>query len=200
MPRSRIGTREEILSTALELFLAQGYEATSLREIAERLEITKAALYYHFPAKEQLVVELTRRFLNDLADLVATARAVRQEPRQDCQMTLLSAYLDLLVAHHRVVDLLSRNPATQNHPDVGLRGRTLVDAFSSELAGTDATAEDRLRVACAIGTIHAVALTPLAEAGKAKGVILGAALAALSAEPVPAEPASLRTTRRRAAD
>lgn len=185
MPRgTRIGTREEILATALELFLAHGYEATSLREIAERLDITKAALYYHFPAKEQLGVELTRRFLNDLADLVASARAERGTPRETYRGELLAAYLDLLVQHHQVVELLSRNPATQNHPDVGLRARNLVDALTGELAGPDATAEDKLRVGCAIGAVHSVATTSVVEAERAKAVILGAALAALDAEPV----------------
>src|SRR5215475_13717231 len=45
-------TRERIQSIALELFAEQGYEKTSLREIAERLGVTKAALYYHFRSKE----------------------------------------------------------------------------------------------------------------------------------------------------
>ncbi|HZU78276.1 MAG TPA: helix-turn-helix domain-containing protein, partial [Acidimicrobiales bacterium] len=96
MPRgSRIGTREEILSTALELFLVQGYDATSLREIAERLDITKAALYYHFPAKEQLVIELCRDFLDSLSELVVAARAQRAEGKELCRAEMLAAYLDL---------------------------------------------------------------------------------------------------------
>jgi AcrR family transcriptional regulator len=44
-------TRERILDVAQELFTRQGYEKTSLRDIAERLEITKAALYYYFERK-----------------------------------------------------------------------------------------------------------------------------------------------------
>ncbi len=56
-------TRDEILATALQLFTVQGYDATSLRQIAERLGFTKAALYYHFPAKENLVIELARPWL-----------------------------------------------------------------------------------------------------------------------------------------
>src|ERR1700739_3692107 len=110
-PPRRTGTPEDILSTARELFLAQGYEATSLREIAERLDLTKAALWYHFPAKEQLVVELSRQFLNDLADLVATARAGRDRVAESRRRNeLLAAYLDLLVSHQLVIDLLARNP------------------------------------------------------------------------------------------
>lgn len=199
MPRSgRVGTREEILAAALDLFLGQGYDATSLREIAERLDLTKAALYYHFPAKEQLVVELTRQFLNDLADLLATARAERERARAECRVELLSAYLDLLIEHFRVIELLSRNPATQNHPDVGLRARNLIEALTAELAGPDATAEDRLRVACAMGTISAVAMLPSTEAENARAVVLGAAVAALDAEPITLSPAP--QLGRRAAD
>ena len=185
MPRgSRVGTRQEILATALELFLSQGYEATSLREIAERLEITKAALYYHFPAKEQLIVELTRHFLNDLADLLAKARAERSRERGACRVELLRAYLALLIEHHEVIDLLARNPATQNHPDVGLRARNLIEALTNELAGPDATTQDKLRVACSMGAISAVITLPTKDAEASRDVILGAALAALEAVPV----------------
>jgi len=40
------------------LFAEQGYEKTSLREIAERLGVTKAALYYHFRTKDDIVASL----------------------------------------------------------------------------------------------------------------------------------------------
>ena len=198
MPRpSRIGTRDQILSTALELFLAQGYEATSLRAIAEHLNITKAALYYHFPAKEQLVVELTRPFLNDLADLVAKARAEDPQRRPDRRLALLTAYLDALITHGRVISLLAQNPATQNHPDVGLRARNLVESYSTEMAGPDARDEDKVRVACAMGVINAIATGPITNPAKAKPVILGAALAALDADPLSDAPAPVRRATRR---
>ena len=51
-------TRSRIQEVALELFTEQGYEATSLREIAERLGVTKAALYYHFKTKDDIVCSL----------------------------------------------------------------------------------------------------------------------------------------------
>ena len=47
-------TRERILDAALDLFIEQGYDKTSLREIAERVGVTKAALYYHFESKEEI--------------------------------------------------------------------------------------------------------------------------------------------------
>jgi AcrR family transcriptional regulator len=58
MGERRSGTRERIQAVAVELFAEHGYDKTSLREIAERLEVTKAALYYHFPTKEAIVVSL----------------------------------------------------------------------------------------------------------------------------------------------
>jgi AcrR family transcriptional regulator len=54
-------TRERILDVAQELFIHQGYDKTSLRDIAKRLGITKAALYYYFERKEEILVELHLR-------------------------------------------------------------------------------------------------------------------------------------------
>lgn len=51
-------TRERILEVARELFTEQGYDGTSLREIADRLGFTKAALYYHFQGKDQIMLAL----------------------------------------------------------------------------------------------------------------------------------------------
>ncbi|MFF5422204.1 TetR/AcrR family transcriptional regulator [Streptomyces misionensis] len=52
---TRGNTRQRIQDVALELFAEQGYEKTSLREIAEHLDVTKAALYYHFKTKEDIM-------------------------------------------------------------------------------------------------------------------------------------------------
>ncbi|NKQ55703.1 helix-turn-helix transcriptional regulator [Amycolatopsis sp. K13G38] len=66
MAGRRSDTRERIQQIALDLFVEQGYEKTSLREIAERLEVTKAALYYHFRTKEDIV----RSLFEDIAEAV----------------------------------------------------------------------------------------------------------------------------------
>ncbi|MFN2452513.1 MAG: helix-turn-helix domain-containing protein, partial [Candidatus Dormibacteria bacterium] len=49
----RVGlTRPVILAAALEHFYAQGYEATTLQQLADQLGVTKAALYYHYRTKD----------------------------------------------------------------------------------------------------------------------------------------------------
>ena len=54
-------TRERILDVALDLFIEKGYDKTSLREIAEQLGFTKAALYYHFATKDDILMALHLR-------------------------------------------------------------------------------------------------------------------------------------------
>jgi AcrR family transcriptional regulator len=71
MGERRGDTREKIQQVAVELFAEHGYEKTSLREIAERLDVTKAALYYHFKTKEDIVVSLFDDFITAIDDLIA---------------------------------------------------------------------------------------------------------------------------------
>src|SRR4051812_34577913 len=56
-PTRRTGaqTRAEAIRIALRLFTGQGYEATSLRQIADELGINKASLYYYFDSKEAML-------------------------------------------------------------------------------------------------------------------------------------------------
>src|SRR5260370_8735809 len=46
-------TRQQILEAARELFLARGYKGVSMKEVAEEVQVTSAALNYHFPAGKQ---------------------------------------------------------------------------------------------------------------------------------------------------
>src|ERR1700755_685582 len=73
-PAPRTDTRSRVQKVALELFAEQGYEKTSLREIAERLGVTKAALYYHFRTKEDIVRSLFDDLLEHIDTLVAWGR------------------------------------------------------------------------------------------------------------------------------
>jgi AcrR family transcriptional regulator len=73
-------TRERILQAAAELFTEQGYDATSLREIADRLGFTKAALYYHFQSKDEIL-----RALLEPADAMVRELVERLEAAEDAE-------------------------------------------------------------------------------------------------------------------
>jgi AcrR family transcriptional regulator len=74
MAGRRSDTRQRIQQVALDLFVEQGYDKTSLREIAERLEVTKAALYYHFRTKEDIVASLLDDLAASVDEVLAWAR------------------------------------------------------------------------------------------------------------------------------
>jgi AcrR family transcriptional regulator len=57
--RERDETRQLILEAAREMFVERGYEATTMRAIAERIEYTPTAIYHHFLNKEALLAELS---------------------------------------------------------------------------------------------------------------------------------------------
>ncbi len=73
--RRRGDTRGDIQRSALRMFNTQGYDKTSLREIAEDLGLTKAALYYHFPTKEDILESLLRDVAASLDAIVVWARS-----------------------------------------------------------------------------------------------------------------------------
>lgn len=76
MDGRRSDTRERIRAVAMELFCERGYDKTSLRQIAERLGVTKAALYYHFRTKEDIVASLSedlRRGIDEILEWASSA-------------------------------------------------------------------------------------------------------------------------------
>jgi TetR/AcrR family transcriptional regulator, cholesterol catabolism regulator len=60
------GLRQQILSTAKTLFMEQGYRGLSMREIAEALGVSKAALYYYFRDKEELFLAILDSYLDEM--------------------------------------------------------------------------------------------------------------------------------------
>lgn len=70
----RTDTRERILTTAAGLFSEKGFNATSIRDIADALGVTKAALYYHFASKDEILRAIVEQ-------PITAVRGVLAEPR-----------------------------------------------------------------------------------------------------------------------
>jgi len=67
----RVNRRELIINTAFELFLKQGYATTSVRQIAEAVGVTEAALYYHFKdGKRELLREVFECEMPDMVEML----------------------------------------------------------------------------------------------------------------------------------
>ncbi|MFF0454364.1 TetR/AcrR family transcriptional regulator [Nocardia africana] len=94
MAGRRTDMRERIRSVAMQLFSEQGYENTSMREIAERLSVTKAALYYHFKAKEDIVISLSDELRAGVDAILAWAAT--QPPGPETGQQILARYGDVM--------------------------------------------------------------------------------------------------------
>ena len=64
--RSPDQTRQRLLAAASELFAAQGYHGTTVREIAQRAGVNLAAGNYHFGSKRELYLEVLRAYFQSL--------------------------------------------------------------------------------------------------------------------------------------
>src|SRR5260370_967688 len=110
--RVRSDTRARIQQVAVELFTEHGYEGTSLREIAERLDVTKAALYYHFKSKEDIVTSLVEDYSKDMDALIEWGR--EQPKTAATRREMLSRYVDIVVEGDKVFRMLHQNQAAVN--------------------------------------------------------------------------------------
>ena len=111
---ARGDTRERIQQVARELFVAQGVQATSLQDIANKLGITKPALYYHFASREELVRSIITPMLADLEGFVT---AIEARPERDPR-ALLEGFFDVHLKHRDILLLAVREMTTLE--DLGL--------------------------------------------------------------------------------
>ncbi|ACU69262.1 transcriptional regulator, TetR family [Catenulispora acidiphila DSM 44928] len=138
------GTKERIQHVALELFVLHGYEKTSLREISDRLGITKAALYYHYASKQELLKSVTQPLIDEFELLVAG------DPDPE---TLLRSYVDLLHRHQAVFQLVANDHASLAAAELVERSVKLRRDVVRRLAGPEPQPADYIRAAAAFGAI-----------------------------------------------
>ncbi|MBQ0901051.1 TetR family transcriptional regulator [Micromonospora sp. U21] len=142
-------TRTRILRAALDLFAVHGYQRTSLRQIGERLRLTKAAILYHFPAKEHLLAALVEPLL---ADLEALLDAAREQPTEQARWTVLEGWVDTLLAHRRPLGMLFHDIALVGRGDTYHRLMGIAMRANDLIAGPAAGRRERVRAVQAVAT------------------------------------------------
>jgi AcrR family transcriptional regulator len=96
-------TRERLIAVAQQLFRERGYEGTSLAAVAERLQISAPAVYYHFQSKDQLLFETQEAYARDMFSELeqATSRGTAVERLETFVPTHVRAQLESLSASDR---------------------------------------------------------------------------------------------------
>lgn len=135
---------------ALDAFVARGFHATSLREIAERVGVTKTAVLYHFPGKADILAALAEPALNDL-DAAMVAADV--DGPNEARWAAIEGMLDVWLAHRYLLRmnlndlaLAAAGPVFERFRDAMLRANALVAGPHPDFAG-------RVRAAQAIAML-----------------------------------------------
>jgi AcrR family transcriptional regulator len=147
-PEHRNGdTAARILAVAVELFATRSYAGTSIRDITDRLDITKAALYYHFSSKEQILSALIAPFSEEVKGLLASADAGELSPTG-----MLERLVEIVSRRGAVFQALVSDPSVVSHAhqsgpkeDFHHLGRALAAVGGVPL----------IRARCALGAVQA---------------------------------------------
>lgn len=117
-----------VLRRAIEVFNRQGYEATSIGDLARELGLTKSAIYHHVPSKEALLAAALDEALDGLS--AAIEDAVNAEPATSAYERLRSAVRDsveILAQHLPAVTLLLRVRGNSEIELAALKRRRVID-------------------------------------------------------------------------
>jgi AcrR family transcriptional regulator len=174
----RTDTRDRILSVGLRLFAEQGYANTSLREIAEELGVTKAALYFHYKTKEEIITGILRGYIDGIDELIATSAggsgglAEREEAvrrfaelqaswgsnltkmiRQNfTEISILPVGTEIKESHRRMIEFLAGPEPSVLDQTRAVTALAAIQsaALTATLGGTSAEADEATRRAAAL--------------------------------------------------
>jgi len=155
-PPEAASTRERILNVALDLFTEKGFDGASLREIAGRLGVTKAAIYYHFASKDDILLALHMRLHEFGKD--ALSQMTEEPVTLELWGELLDQMVGQMLAQRKLFLFHERNQAALeklHREDHDAEHDDIQDKFRRVLADPRLPLRDRVRMACSFGAAFA---------------------------------------------
>jgi AcrR family transcriptional regulator len=133
--------RGRVLEAAVALFAEHGVHGTSLQMIADRVGVSKAAVYYQFHSKEDIALEVIRPTIEDIARVIRIADAL---PAAQQRAVAVSGLVEILVRHRRLAVMFYGDPAidqlVMNEPGF----KSEADRLRELLEGPDRSVVDRV--------------------------------------------------------
>jgi len=136
--------RSRLHDAALKLFRRHGISDTTLQMIADDLGVTKAAVYYHYKSKDELVVGVVSPFLERFQQVVELAEA--QRGRRAQVDVALTGFADLSVSAREVYSVLTGDPSIQQLRQLSPGFAEARSRAFDILAGPDPAPQTRIRV------------------------------------------------------
>ncbi|MFF4651018.1 TetR/AcrR family transcriptional regulator [Streptomyces sp. NPDC001380] len=146
-------TRARILDVALELFAEQGYEKTSLREIADRLGVTKAALYYHFKTKDDIVRGIVESAAAPLDEVIAWGEGRPWSP--EMRDEVVRRFAERMAERVRLLRFFHENQPAVRELNAGALFKQRMISMIRLIEGPERTFQDRVRAAMSLFAINA---------------------------------------------
>ncbi len=103
--RKRRGGRQVILDAALEMFYLHGYQAASIRDIGREAEVSQAALYHHFPGKQDLLFTIIDEFSDLILETTTTALAAHEDPIER-MVIAVRRHVEFMSTHRKQLRIL----------------------------------------------------------------------------------------------
>ena len=148
-------TRTRLIEAAVQLFTRRGFAGTSLQMIADELGFTKAAIYYHFRTREQLLTAVLDPVLEQLQQIVEHAETQRSPASRADHM--VRGYAELAIGNRALVSVLSGDPSVNE----ALRARpewdTVINQQLALLANVDPGPAGTVRAAMVFSGIAGAA-------------------------------------------
>jgi AcrR family transcriptional regulator len=169
--RKKARTREQLVEAALRLFTQRGYEATTIDEVVDAVEVSPRTFFRYFQSKEDVLVAWVDEFSDRVRHALAAA-----PPDEDPYTALRNALTDAVAiydtkrTHFIALErFIARTPAVraQKLEKLGRCSQIMIDVLAQRL-GVDAQRElaPRLLAHCAIGILGASVNTWIAQGGK----------------------------------
>ncbi len=134
-PAGAVDTRQRLIDVAVDLFTRHSFAGTSLQMIADEMGFTKAAIYYHFRTREELLAAVVEPIFDQLAGIITTAEAQRTANARADHM--LRGYAELAVANRALVSVLACDPSVTTLLRGQPRRAELIDRQLALLAGEE---------------------------------------------------------------
>ncbi|MCZ8378832.1 helix-turn-helix domain containing protein [Mycobacterium sp. CPCC 205372] len=157
IPRSAAQLR--VLDAALALISERGVSATSLQMIADRIGVTKAAVYHQFRTKDEIVIALTERELGGLEDVLEAAEA--ESDRVQARELLLRRVVDLAIERRTAVSVLQFDPVIVRLLAEHRPFQRFIDRLYAAMLGDETGSRARLHAAMLSGVISVAVMHPL---------------------------------------
>jgi AcrR family transcriptional regulator len=153
------GPQARIVAASLELFAARGVGGTSLQMIADAIGVTKAALFFQFRTKDEIVLAAAEHELWRLEQVLERAEGPASRSRR--RQVLLQGMVDLAVDRRRTVSVILSDPVVLGVFADHARYRRVLDRLSELLMGPETESHRQLQTAMFMAALSGAVMHPM---------------------------------------